>query len=164
MIRSGSKIPRCAAVVLLASIRLAWAADFSLTIGNPVAADFPATKGAAMLVRMDGCGDLAKARITGTAEGLVKGSRRSVPLRLVALPRPGIHAVNREWPAEGVWVIRLNADCLAAVAGAIVPVGPQGFLRESTKLLARSPSESEVDAALKELAAKQAETISGGKK
>jgi hypothetical protein len=110
MLRCNLKVLRLglAAVVGLAGAQWALAGGFFLTIGNPVAANVPQAKGAVLVVRPDGCHEPAKAQITGTAEGIVNGARRSVPLKLTALPTPGVYAVNREWPAEGVWVVNLT--------------------------------------------------------
>jgi len=140
-----------AALVGLAGGQWALAGGFFLTLGNPVAANAPQAKGAVLVVRPDGCHEPAKARITGTAEGLVNGARRSVPLKLIALPTPGVYAVNREWPAEGVWVVNLTGVNLGATTSAIVPIGPKGFVRESSKFMAGTASEVEITAALKAL-------------
>src|SRR5439155_14076645 len=116
MLQRNSKVLRLAlaAVVVMAGAQWLFAGGFFLTIGNPVAANAPQAKGAVLVVRPDGCHEPAKARITGTAEGMVNGSRRSVPLRLVTLPTPGVYAVNREWPTEGVWVVNLTGAYLGA--------------------------------------------------
>src|SRR5882672_2063950 len=103
MLQRNSKVQRLglAAVVVVAGAQWALAGGFFLTIGNPVAANVPQAKGAVLVVRPDGCHEPAKAKITGAAEGIGNGARRSVPLKLTALPTPGVYAVNREWPAEG---------------------------------------------------------------
>ena len=153
MLLRNSKVLRLglAALVGLAGGQWALAGGFFLTLGNPVAANAPQAKGAVLVVRPDGCHEPAKARITGTAEGLVNGARRSVPLKLIALPTPGVYAVNREWPAEGVWVVNLTGVNLGATTSAIVPIGPKGFVRESSKFMAGTASEVEITAALKAL-------------
>ena len=125
---------------------------FTFNIAGPVAAaDFHA-KMAAFVFRTQGCAEPAKAEIRGTAEGLVAGARRSMGLKIVPMSKPGVYAVNREWPAEGSWVVSLKGTCGEANAGAIVPVGPKGFIRESAKFLPRPATETEIDASLKALA------------
>ena len=79
----------------------AFAEGFAISIGNPVAAQDFRAKGAAFVFRTVGCADPAKSQISGTAEGLVKGTRRSVPLNVMAMGQPGVYAVYRSWPAEG---------------------------------------------------------------
>jgi hypothetical protein len=139
------------AVGVMASCALA--AGFTFNIGSPVAAqDFRASKTAAFVFRTEGCADHTKPRITGTAEGLVKGVRQSVTLKLVETSKPGVYAVNQNWPPEGAWVVALTGMCADANAGAIVPVGPNGFIRESSKLFSRPATSAEIETSLKALA------------
>ena len=135
--------------------------DFSLTIGNPVAVALPdgvnpvvKKKDAGMAVRVENCADVASSHVTATAEGIVNGARRSVPLRLVAATTPGAYAVSRDWPWEGAWVVHLTGHCGASTASAVVPFGPNGFIRESSKFFPRAATAAEVEAILK--------TLSGG--
>jgi len=152
MFQRNSKVLRLGlAAVVVAGAQWALAGGFFLTIGNPVAANAPQAKGAVLVVRPDGCHEPAKARISGTAEGIVNGARRSVPLKLTALPTTGVYAVNREWPAEGAWVVNLTGVYLGATTSAVVPIGPKGFMRESSKFMPRAASEVEITAALKTL-------------
>jgi hypothetical protein len=136
----------------------AWGKDFSLTIGNPVAVALPdgvvKKKDAGMAVRVENCADVASAQVTATAEGIVNGARRSVPVRLVAATTPGAFAVSHDWPLEGAWVVHLTGHCGASTASAVVPFGPNGFLRESSKFFPRAATAAEVEAVLK--------TLSGG--
>jgi hypothetical protein len=153
MLQRNSRVLRLglAALVSMAGVQWALAGGFFLTIGNPVAANVPQVKGAVLVVRPDGCEQPAKAQITGTAEGIVNGARRSVPLKLTTLPTPGVYAVYREWPAEGVWVVNLTGVYRGATTSAIVPIGPKGFMRESSKFLPRAASEVEIEASLRAL-------------
>jgi hypothetical protein len=142
-----------AAWALASFIQLALAAGFTFSIGSPVAAqDFRASKTAAFVFRTEGCADPAKPQITGTAEGLVKGVRQSVTLKLVETSKPGVYAVNQNWPAEGAWVVALKGMCADANAGAIVPIGPNGFIRESSKFFPRPATNAEIETSLKALA------------
>jgi hypothetical protein len=141
-------------LLLCASITgVASAADFSLTIGAPVAAG-PGVKvvksKAAMLfaVRLEECSDPASAQISATAEGLVNGARTSLPVMPVGAGSPGVYLVAQTWPAEGVWAVSLSATCGPARAGAIVPVSNQGFVREEVKLLPRPATPAEIQQAL----------------
>jgi hypothetical protein len=138
------------AVCLLAT--LAPAQEFKFTVGSPVASQDFAMKSAAFVFRTEGCAEPAKSQIGAAAEGLVKGARRSVPLKLMMASKPGVYAVIQNWPAEGDWVVVLKGACAGANAGAIVPVGARGFVRESSKFFPRAASDSEIEAALKTLA------------
>jgi hypothetical protein len=124
------------------------AADFSLTIGSPVALKMESKTKAALAVRFDHCSGTAT-EITGFAEGLVKGDRQSVPLSISAAPQQrGAFLVTQTWPAEGVWVVRLSATCGPAKAGALVPFDGPAFVREASKFFPRFPTASEVEAML----------------
>ena len=142
---------RFSLLALLCASRLA-AAEFSLTIGNPLAANIPRMKTAGMAVRLENCPDLSKSSLNGTAEGLVAGARKTVPLQLAAGATPGVYAVNYGWPSEGAWVVDLKAACGDAKAGAVVPFRGTTFLRESLKTFLRFATANEVDTALNELA------------
>jgi hypothetical protein len=125
---------------------------FRLEIGPPVA-DTSApgkVKNAVLLVRPLACDDPAAVVITGTAEGFVNGSRRSVPLKLTRLATPGVHAVTRQWP-DGRWVVNLTGACpgRAATAAAIVPIaGNTGFVRAKARFFDRATTIADVDASL----------------
>lgn len=136
---------------------LVLAEGFTFNIASPVAAQDFHAKMAAFVFRTQGCAEPAKAEISGTAEGVVKGARRSVALKIMPMSKPGVYAVNHEWPTEGDWVVNLKGTCDGASAGAIVPVGPKGFIRESSKFFPRPATDAEIDAALKVL------TAGGGK-
>ncbi len=139
------------AVCVLATLALGQ--EFKFTIGSPVASQDFQAKGAAFVFRTEGCAEPAKSQIGGTAEGLVKGARRSVALKVMAAAsKPGVYAVYQSWPAEGDWVVNLKGTCASASAGALIPVGPKGFVRESSKFFKRAATASEIDAALKALA------------
>lgn len=140
-------------IVASAVAALALAEGFTFNIASPVAAQDFHAKMAAFVFRTQGCAEPAKAEISGTAEGLVKGARRSVALKIMPMSKPGVYAVNREWPAEGDWLVNLKGTCGEASAGAIVPVGPKGFIRESSKFFPRPATDAEVESALKALVA-----------
>jgi hypothetical protein len=156
-------------LILIALSASAWGADFMLAIGSPVAASLPATQGgketvrvskvakdALFAVRTEGCPDPATAKITGTAEGLVNGARQSAEVTLMPAAAPGVYVVMRDWPVDGAWVVNLSGVCAGAKAGALVPVGRAGFIRESSKFFPRFTTKAELDATLK--------SISGGSK
>ena len=65
--------------------------------------------------------------ITGTAEGIVDGERRSLKLEFTETSREGVFALKRAWPEEGTWtlVIKANAGPEEA-ATAVVDLGPDG--------------------------------------
>ena len=140
------------AMAACAAGALALAEGFTFTIGNPVASQDFQAKAAAFVFRTDGCAEPAKSQVSGTAEGLVKGVRRSVILKVMATSKPGVYAVYQNWPAEGDWVVSLRGACASESAGAIVPIGPKGFVRESAKFLRHPASNAEIETSLRALA------------
>jgi hypothetical protein len=94
----------------------------------------PKVKGAALLVQADGCHGPG-ATVTATAEGIVHGRRRSIPLRLtkVATDPAGVvtYAVRRQWPAAGAWVVSLtgvSSRVEGITVHALLELGPNGSL------------------------------------
>ena len=151
-------------LMFMALAASAFGADFTLAIGSPVAASLPGAPttsdgapvqvrkvNASFAVRTEGCADPANALITATAEGLVNGERQSMALRLFPGSGPGVYLVPRGW-AQGVWVVRLIGTCAGAKAGALVPIGPDGFIRESSKFFPRFVTQAEIEESLKSLA------------
>jgi hypothetical protein len=136
-------------VACCALAALAIAGGFTFTIGSPVAAQDFAVKRAAFVFRTEGCSEPAKVQVSGTAEGLVGGARRLLPLKIAAASKPGVYAVFETWPAEGSWLVNLKGMCADAIAGAIVPVGPHGFVRESSRFFPRPATDAEVEVSLK---------------
>jgi hypothetical protein len=139
------------ALAIFALAAFARADGFTFVIGSPVAAQDFAVKSAAFAVRTEGCADSARLQVSGTAEGLVKGMRRSAALRIMPASRPGVYAVFQTWPPEGQWVANLKGTCGAASAGAVVPIGARGFIRESSKFFPRPATDAEIEASLKTL-------------
>jgi hypothetical protein len=138
------------AVCMLATFALAQ--EFKFNIGGAVASQDFQMKSAAFVFRTEGCAEPAKSQIGATAEGVVKGARRSVALKVMASSKPGVYAVSQTWPAEGDWVVSLKGTCAGADAGAIVPFRANSFVRESSKFFPRRATDAEIDAALKALA------------
>jgi hypothetical protein len=67
-----------------------------------------ATRGAFALVRVYHHGDAAYYPVSGTAEGLVNGQRRSVTLKLATTSLPGVYALRYEPAKEGAWVLVIH--------------------------------------------------------
>lgn len=64
---------------------------------------------AVLLVRTYRCHQPEKARVTGMAEGLVKGKRVSLPIQLETVDK-GVYAVAQQWPTEGAWVLTFSGS------------------------------------------------------
>jgi hypothetical protein len=138
-------------IAVFAVTAFAHPAGFTFAIGNPVASQDFRFKTAAFALRTEGCADPSKAQISATAEGMVNGERRSIVLKVMQASKPGVYALEQQWPAEGQWVVTLRGTCGSESAGAIIPFGPKGFIRESSKFLSRPATDTEIGASLKEL-------------
>jgi hypothetical protein len=137
-----------ALAALLCVSPLAWAQAFIFEIGSPVAAQDFRFKSAAFVFRTTGCSEPGKVEVSATGQGLAGAERRSMALRVIASSKPGVYAVLQQWDA-GQWVVILKGSCGEAQAGAIIPVGPHGFVREASKFYSHPPTAAEIDAALK---------------
>ena len=139
-------------IAVLAMAALALGEGFTFAIASPVASQDFHFKAATFVFRVEGCPDPAKPQVNATAEGIVKGERRSVALKVMPGNKPGVYAVFQSWPSEGRWVVNLTGTCASMSAGAIVPMGPKGFIRESSKFFPRPATDTEIETSLKALA------------
>lgn len=128
-----------------------------LSIESPVNPWDPASRGVAFYVHgmlREGLPSLAD--VSGTAEGLVKGERRSVPLEVTTTTRPGVFAVRRAWPAEGTWMVRVSL----LTTTALITLDRDGKVGSVTiptvatpgGVVPRAIAQREVDSTLTELA------------
>jgi hypothetical protein len=86
----------------------------------------PETRGAYLVVRTYYHATPAQLLMRGTAEGVVNGQRRSVPLSYRPTSHTGVYALERNWDAEGVWVLDIRAFNGTFEMSAVVGVGPEG--------------------------------------
>jgi hypothetical protein len=70
-------------------------------------------------------GDAAGIPIEGTAEGLVRGERRSLSLEIARTSRGNVYAVKQQWPAEGAWVLAIRTAG-HATASLLIELGSDG--------------------------------------
>jgi hypothetical protein len=138
-------------IVILTIALLAMAEGFTFTIGSPVASQDFHFKAAVFVFRTEGCTDSGKSQISATAEGIVNGERRSVVLKVMPASKPGVYGIYQSWQAEGRWVVNLKGACGNLSAGAIVPMGPNGFVRDSSKFFPRPATDSEIETSLRAL-------------
>ena len=66
------------------------------------------TRGAYLLVHAFHHGTPVGLPVSGTAEGIVDGKRRTVTLDFTTTSRPGVFALARQWPAEGRWLLAIT--------------------------------------------------------
>ena len=76
-----------------------------ISIEYPVNPYDQATKDAYLVVHAFHHGTAMAVPVAGTAEGMVRGERKSVSLEFRATSRPGVYALKRQWPTEGTWTL-----------------------------------------------------------
>jgi hypothetical protein len=141
-----SKVMAAAAVLALAG-QLA-AGGLYLVLGNPDASPEARKLNAVLTIQATGCHDPATAKVSATAIGMVDGGRREIPLKLAALPVPGMFALRQQWPKEGRWVIKLTARNGEQFTNSLIAVGPSGVDLFHDKANTREFTVAEVEAML----------------
>src|SRR6266576_4757216 len=100
--------------------------------------------------------------VSGTAEGIVGGERRSLKLEFAETSREGVHALKRTWPTEGTWTLVIKANQGPDdAATAVVDLGPGGdvaairvpTMQRGSWTVPAPVSLAEIDAALRSRAA-----------
>lgn len=122
---------RLTRVLALGSFVLATAA-----FGPPwISIEYPAnpydsgSKGAYLLVHAFHHGTPVSFPVSGTAEGIVNGERRTVSLEFKNTSRPGVYALHKQWSSDGVWTLVLGVtqgDGEMNTVKAVVELGPNG--------------------------------------
>ncbi|MGH7507492.1 MAG: hypothetical protein ACRELX_17695, partial [Longimicrobiales bacterium] len=147
-------------LVLVASPLLAGPPWISVELpSNP---HHPATRDALFLVHAYHHDASIAAQLAGTAEGLVDGKRRSLPLAIAPTSRAGVYAVRGDVPRSGAWVLVLTlAQGAESTATALVRLGRDGTVAGVTVpsdrsadgwTVPRAVQASDVDAALRDVA------------
>ena len=126
-----------------------WGGGFFLTTFSGKAPLGQEVPDAAVLVKVDGCAasEAHKAKLTGTAEGIAGGMRRSAPLALVRTSRPDVWAVKKPVLGEGRWVLAITGEIYGAKTAVLVDLGQSGAHRERRVSAQELPTQ--VEAALK---------------
>ena len=122
-----------ALALLLAIPSLALAGGFQLSIETPSGSSDPQLKDVVLVTRTYGCHQPADAKLTATAEGLVNGSRKSIPLELRSIGA-GVYAIKQQWPSEGSWVLALTGGYNGMTSSVLVELGPNGKVFPGTRL------------------------------
>lgn len=146
-------------LVVLSATAPIFAGALTLEVGNP--ANNPEAKAnhVVLLGRMTACHSPEKTAITASAEGIVDGSRKSIPLKVIRLSAPGTFGVAREWPEQGVWAIKMiatNPEYKNYSAGVLVPFGKDSFQWADVKHYFHAPAAAEIDSILAEESVAQA--------
>lgn len=122
-----------------------------LQVGDPAANQEALGKHAVLVARITACHSPEKTVVTGTAEGVVNGMRKSIPLNVIALSAAGTFAVTREWPEEGVWAVKLiatNPDYKDYATSVVVSMHKNAVQWAAVKHYFHAPTEGEVSTSL----------------
>jgi hypothetical protein len=88
---------------------------------------YDASRGAFLLVHAYHHGTPVIDLISGTAEGIVNGERRTITLEFSSSGRDDVRALKKMWPDEGVWTLVITAtQAPGETATAVVEIGPDG--------------------------------------
>ncbi len=105
--------------------------------------------------------------VSGTAEGIVQGERRTVALKFGSTSRPGVYSLAKQWANEGTWTLVIAGTQGAGESNtvyAVVELGSDGrvasvrvpTVRKGAHILPALVQMSEIDAALRERAGRLA--------
>ncbi len=99
-----------------------------ISIEYPVNPHDRTTRGAFLLVHAFHHGTAMNIPVTGTAEGIVDGKRRTVELKFESTSRTGVFAVRKQWSPEGTWLLAITVHQSPNDDGAtaVVELSPAG--------------------------------------
>ena len=159
----------------LAMLTLTIAAAAPASLGPPwISIEYPpspydaSTRDAFLLVHTFHHGTPIVAPVTGKAEGVVGGERRSVTLKFSGTSRTGVFALNKQWPSEGTWVLFITGsqgpeDDVTAVVE-LAANGQVAAVRVPTERRGSWMVPSDVTAAERESILKSRLAMNGGEK
>lgn len=136
-----------------------------ISIEHPVNPYDQTTKGAFLVVHAFHHGTPVAFPVSGTAEGIVDGERRSLPLAFEKTSRTGAFALKKTWPSSGTWTLAIAvAQGSGDRAWAVVELGSDGevaAVRVPTKrqdgwVIPAPFAMSEIDASLRARASRLA--------
>ena len=128
-----------------------FAGALRLEVGNPATNQEALAQHAVLVAWTTACHSPEKTTLTATAEGVVNGMRKSIPLRVISLSAPGNFAVTREWPNGGIWAIKMvatNPEYKDYATSAVVPIQNNAAQPEAARRYYHAPTETEVSMSL----------------
>jgi hypothetical protein len=133
------------------SVAPLFAGALVLDVGNPTADPEATAKKAVVVARMTACTSPEKTTVTATAEGILRGKRQSIPLKVISLAAAGTFAVTQEWPKEGTWAVKLvatNPEYKGYSTAVLVPLQNDVPRWGAVKHVFHAPTPDEIDAVL----------------
>jgi hypothetical protein len=132
-IRTSLTLVSLSGALLLASASTVMAGGFQLSVETPGSAVEPQLKDVVLIARTYGCHQPADAKLSATAEGLINGARKSLPIELRSIGS-GVYAIKQQWPSEGKWVLALTGAYNGMTSSVLVELGPNGKVLPGTRL------------------------------
>lgn len=130
-----------------------------ISIETPVNPFDASTRGALLLVHTFHHGTPEDMAITGKAEGLVDGQRRSLSVSVDRSSRAGTYGVQRQWGDKGIWTLLITATPQEHPGSiqAVVDIGASGEVARvnvprTAQSMPRLLTAAEVDRDLRERA------------
>jgi hypothetical protein len=124
-----------------------------VSIESPVNPFDPSARGALLLVHASFRGGQAQlSDVSGSAEGIANGARRTIPLRFDSTGRPNVFALRKQWPSDGAWLLRISVKSTTALV-TLTPEGTVASVRVPTNVvdgnpLPRAVGSKEIDSTL----------------
>lgn len=128
-----------------------WAGALLLEVGNPAANPEAMKNHAVLVAHITACHSPGQTSVTASAEGVVNGIRKSIPLKVIPLSTAGTFAVTREWPEQGTWAIQLvatNPEYRDYATSVLVPIRSDSVQLAAAKHYYHRPTAAEVSLAL----------------
>lgn len=123
----GEDLPATARIVADARLAGAVLGPPWISIEYPVNPYDATTRSAFLVVHAFHHGTPTAFPVSGSAEGIVNGERRSIPLRFATTSRAGVYALARQWPNDGTWTLVVSvAQGPEDKVSAIVELGRSG--------------------------------------
>lgn len=131
-----------------------------ISIEHPVNPYDATTRDAFLVVHAFHHGTPTSFPVSGTAEGIVDGQRRTVSLEFTPTSRPGVFALKKQW-GTGVWTLVIAVtQAVNDQAQAVVDIAPNGSVasvrvptkRQGSMVVPDRVSMAEVDAGLRKRA------------
>ena len=98
-----------------------------ISIETPVNPYDATTRGAFLLVHAFHHGDAVAYPVSGTAEGIINGQRKSITLTFTPTSRTGAYALRKQWGDAGIWTLVITVKQQENdFAQALVEVGEDG--------------------------------------
>lgn len=81
-----------------------------ISIEHPVNPYDATTRDAFLLVHAFHHGTPMNFPVTGTAEGFVRGERKTINLRFTPTSRGGVYALRQQWESQGEWTLVISVE------------------------------------------------------